>query len=221
MAQNIIKDAPAFQGHIASPDVHVHEDTRSIRMYFHGVAKEKKGQWTTVANSDDGLNFSASTNLLGKFYFRVWHWNRHWYALAKNHNEGWGELYRSSDPFQPFETRGNFLKGMRHASVLVQGHYLLIFYSRVGDSPERILLSTVDLSDDWMTWKPSDPIDVIKPERRHEGARFPIVPSEHGPAAAVNQLRDPFIFNNNNQNILFYTIAGEEGICGCHINIEY
>lgn len=73
-----LNDAKAFQNHIASPDVHVDDGVKQIRMYFHGVAKQKKGQWTGVATSRNGIDFEASTQLLGKFYFRVWNLGDFW-----------------------------------------------------------------------------------------------------------------------------------------------
>lgn len=213
-----LEDAPAFHNHIASPDVHVDEEARQVRMYFHGSAQAQPGQWTGVAHSKDGIHFAAQPGLLGKFYFRVWRWQTHWYALAKNNNEGWGELYRAPHPDGPFELRGNFLKDMRHAAVLVDRHTLRIFYSRVGDAPERILLASVDMRPDWLEWVPSQPVDVLRPEQAYEGAQHPIQVSGHGPAVGANQLRDPFVMLGEEHGwTLFYTGAGESTICGACI----
>lgn len=85
-------------------------------------------------------------------------------ALAKNNNEGWGELYRAPHPDSPFDLRGNFLKDMRHAAVLVEGNWLRIFYFRVGDAPERILMASVVMQGDWLAWQPTEPVEVIQPE---------------------------------------------------------
>jgi len=67
-----LSDAEAFHDHIASPDVHVDDATRQIRMYFHGPAKAKPGLWTSVVNSKDDIHFTHKPDLLGKFYFLVW-----------------------------------------------------------------------------------------------------------------------------------------------------
>lgn len=213
--------AEAFRDHIASPDVHVDDASRQIRMYFHGVAKARPGQWTGVAHSKDGIRFSAKPDLLGKFYFRVWQWQDHWYAVAKNNNEGWGELYRANHPDGPFELRGNFLKDMRHAAVLVEGHTLRIFYSRVGDAPERVLMASVDMRGDWLTWQPTEPMEVLRPEKEYEGIRYPIAPSAHGAAIGVQELRDPFVFEDIRDRILFYTGEGEAAICVVRIKIRH
>lgn len=212
-----ITGATLFHDHIASPDVHVDDTNKQIRMYFHGVARRMKGQWTGVATSADGIHFAAAPAFLGKFYFRVWEWEKHWYAIAKNNNDGWGELYRSDNPMKPFTLRGNFIEGMRHAAVKVEGHLLYIFYSRVGDVPERILVSTVDMRPDWRQWVPSEPVEVLKPTMKYEGAEYQLVASDHGAATNVNQLRDPFVFDDGGNWTLFYTMAGENGICGAKI----
>lgn len=205
-----LDEAKAFGKHIASPDVHVDNEKRQIRMYFHGPAREKKGQWTGVAFSSDGIKFTASDYILGKSYFRVFKWKDYYYAIAKN--RGFGELFRSKDGITPFEKRSNFIPRMRHAAIFLKDEYLLIFYSRKGDAPERILMLTVRLSNDWNDWIPSEPIDIIKPETDYEGIQYSIKPSRSGLATKVCQLRDPAIFEENGKIYLFYSIAGEMGI---------
>lgn len=215
-----LEDAGAFEGHVASPDVHVDTERRRIHMYFHGLAKDRAGQWTGHATSADGLHFTVSIEILGNFYFRVWKWGAAWYALAKNDNEGWGELYRSVNGSTAFESRGNFLKHMRHSAVLVRGDHLLIFYSRKGDAPERIVVATLDLRPDWREWQPSAPMEVLRPEAPYEGVHYPIKPSSYGAATRVNQLRDPGIFEEHGQVFLFYAIAGEMGIAMAELDLE-
>lgn len=213
-----LDDAPAFHNHIASPDVHVDEERKLIRMYFHAPARGRTGQWTGVATSEDGLHFTARPEILGKFYFRVWPWQQHWYAVAKNNNEGWGELYRASQPEGPFELRGNFLRDMRHAAVVVQDHTLFLFHSRVGDAPERIVVSTVDMRGDWLEWQPTEPREVMRPQEAYEGGRHPVAPSNHGSAVGMHQLRDPFVMVEEGRWLIFYSGAGEEVICGAELN---
>ncbi|ADH86525.1 hypothetical protein DaAHT2_1844 [Desulfurivibrio alkaliphilus AHT 2] len=189
-------------------------------VYFYGPAKARSGQRTGFAYSEDGIHFRAMPDLLGKFYFRVWQWQDHWYALAKNNNEGWGELYRGPHPDGPFELRGNFLKNMRHAAVLVEGHWLRIFYSRVGDAPERILMASVDMREDWLHWRPTEPVEVIRPSEGYEGIAYPVAPSEHGAAVGVHQLRDPFVMAKKyGEWWCFYSVCGEHGICGAAVVI--
>lgn len=206
-----LKEAKAFRGHIASPDVHVDVEQKRIRMYFHGPTKG--GQKTGVASSIDGLNFEAKETILGPFYFRVFEWKGIYYAIAKGGGEGDGILMRSRDPAAPFEARkGVFIPGMRHAAVMLRGDTLLIFYSRIGDAPERIVLATVRLTDDWAGWTISEPVDVLAPEAPYEGIQHPNTPSRSGAGTGLRQLRDPAIFKEGGKVYLFYSIAGEEGI---------
>jgi hypothetical protein len=102
---------------------------------------------------------------------------------------------------------------------MIKADQLLVFYSRVPDQPERIVVATVTLTDDWTTWKASMPIDVIQPEKDYEGIFHPDAPSEYGSAINVRQLRDPCIFEEDGQIYLFYSIAGEMGIGMAKIDI--
>jgi hypothetical protein len=211
-------------GHIASPDVHIMSDTQQIRMYFHGpVAPEDDTmpdlakqhpivghQRTLVASSSDGINFTLDhKTVLGSSYFRVWQWRNHWYALGMP-----GILYRSHDEGMTFEVgKILFSKDFRHAAVAREDDTLFVYYSQVGDCPERILLSKIKLSDDWNNWKPTPAIDVLRPVETWEGADEPLEPSARGLATTpVNQLRDPAIFVEDDHRYLLYSFAGEQGI---------
>ncbi|MFB6219028.1 MAG: hypothetical protein ABEH77_07630, partial [Halobacteriaceae archaeon] len=161
-----------FDDHIASPDVHVDADRRRVRMYYHGCCDTREAptgemnQYTRVAVSDDGRSFSARAEPLGRFYFRVFEYGGHHYALAKE-NRGEGEtasgqrVYRSADPLSGFSP-GPLLfgDGARHTAVRVRGDTLDVFYSRIGDAPERILHATVDLSEPWREWAATEPRTV-------------------------------------------------------------
>jgi hypothetical protein len=206
--------------HIASPDVHVDDKEQRIRMYFHRPAQTRKGQWTYVALSKDGLEFEASETILGKFYFRAFEWMNMTYAIAKKGDGSGGLLYRSTHNLEPFEVGRDFVEKMRHAAVLVHQGHLLIFYSRIGDDPERILVSTVKLTDDWNEWVVSEPMEVIQPERDYEGMAYPAQPSKSGAAIEVRQLRDPCIYTEEGRFYLFYSYAGEMGIAMAELKIE-
>jgi hypothetical protein len=194
--------------HIASPDVHLDPIGQRIVMYFHGL--EGVGtQVTRVATSRNGIDFSARPEVLGRSYFRVFQHAGMTYGLAMP-----GQLYRSKDGFQAFEPGPVlFNPNMRHAAVLRRDDVLWVFWTQVGDAPECILLSRVDLSGDWLQWKDSAPVEVLRPERTWEGAGAPVVPSVRSTAYGhVNQLRDPAIFEENGRVYLLYAVAGESGI---------
>jgi hypothetical protein len=159
-----LSEAPGCVGHIASPDVHVDHGRRELRMYFHGPAKRGGGQKSFVAVSKDGLHFRASDEPLGLFYFRAFQHDGWWYALAKG-----GVLYRSKDgvsnfkpghnPFPGGELRKGDLNeaGPRHVALHRVGGLLWVYHSNIGDAPERILRSRIQLTRDWNDWKAAAP----------------------------------------------------------------
>jgi len=207
-----LSQARRFKRHIASPDLHVDHDSRQIRMYFHGVARGGRSQWTGVAVSPDGINFKAPFRVLGKYYFRVFEWRGAYYALCKSWNDGVAELLRSEDGVSRFEFGKTLLPGMRHCAVSVDGDELLVFFTRVGDAPERILVSRIKLTPDWKDWVASEPEEVLRSELAWEGADLPIETSSSGMTGRTHALRDPCIFEEAGNRHLFYSIAGEQGI---------
>jgi hypothetical protein len=203
--------------HLASPDVHVDEVNKEIVMFFHtpSVHNGRQGQYSFRATSRDGIHFKADTTVLGDSYFRVFEWQGNQYAIART-----GIFYRSADgghsfepghnPFDGIQTKENFL---RHAAVKVHQGKLLVFYSRIGDTPERIVLSEVDLTGDWTNWRATQPIDIVQPEKEYEGADLPLTTSKAGLFwGKTRELRDPAIYVEKNKWYLLYSVAGESGI---------
>lgn len=214
-----------FDDHVASPDVHVDHDRERFRMYYHGCcapyedAVAESAQFTRVACSSDGLAFDARDEPLGQFYFRGFEYDGFHYALAKENRgsaqrESGQRVYRSTDPLSGFEPGPLlFADGARHAAVRRRGETLDVFYSRIGDAPERILRSTVDLSIEWTDWEATAPETLLEPEREWEGATEPIEPSEPGSVSRpVRQLRDPAIYDGERGTYLVYAVAGERGL---------
>jgi len=194
--------------HIASPDVHVDHANRQIRMYFHGMLGDGN-QVTRVGVSDDGIRFKVNPDSLGSSYFRVFRYRDWHYAVVMP-----GLFVRSRDglrDFQPGPTL--FDRTMRHSAVLLAGDTLRVFYSNAGDSPERILCRTIDLSPDWMDWQTSEAHTVVEPTMDYEGADVAMAASVRGASRKrVRQLRDPAIFEGDGRTYLLYAIAGEGGI---------
>jgi hypothetical protein len=177
-------------------------------MYFHGLEGLGR-QLTRVATSKDGINFKARPEILGKNYMRIFTHEGRTYAMAMP-----GQFYRSDDGLTSFE-EGPLLfnKNMRHAALLKRQETLYVFWTQVGDAPERILLSTIDISKDWFDWSESEAVEVLRPERDWEGADAPVEPSVRSVAHGhVNQLRDPAIFEEEGRVFLLYSVAGESGI---------
>ena len=222
-----LDEAPGAKGHIASPDVIVDHDRQQIRMYFHGPAKASSGQKTFLALSKDGLTFEASDEILGIFYWRVFEWNRFWYGMAKG-----GKLYRSRDGLTNFEEGPNPFPGSdardeaynnagpRHVAVHRAGDILWVYYTSIGDAPERIFRVSMKLAGDWNDWRVTEPVEVLRPEMDYEGASLPLQKSRAGAAKQPeNALRDPAIFEDTDGKLyLLYSVAGESGIAIAQIS---
>jgi hypothetical protein len=194
--------------HIASPDVHVDNEKREIRLYYHGWVAERC-QRSKVAVSKDGIAFSALPEVLGEPYFKVFQWGGYHYALGMP-----GVFYRSKDGLTEFEEGPTlFTEDMRHAAFRLEGNTLEVYYSNAFDCPEQIFRATIDLTPDWMEWKESHPVTVLEPEMEYEGAEMPLEPSARGLVMGkVRQLRDPGIFREGDDSYLLYSVAGEYGI---------
>jgi len=109
--------------HIASPDVHVDQEKRQIRMYYHGVQPDGR-QHTKVAVSLDGLNFTSYPDSLGLPYFRVFRLGGDYYALAMP-----GVFYRSRNALTGFEPGPRlFTDNMRHSALLLVSTILYMAY---------------------------------------------------------------------------------------------
>ena len=199
--------AAAIKGnHIASPDVHVDDACREIRMYFHfQIAPAATwGHRSGVALSPDGLRFRpVNTAPLGEPYFRVFQWDGHYFAINRS-----AALARSRDGLKDFDvgnrdfaaavghkTLGRSAPppaivqkasgdgedagaGIRHTAIKIDGNVLTVFFSRAGDLPEVLMCSKVVLTGDWRTWRLSPPLPVLAPEMDYEGANVaPHMPS--------------------------------------------
>jgi hypothetical protein len=201
--------------HIASPDVHIDHQRREIVMYFHGL--ERFGhQSTRVAVSRDGINFSRVGDTVPNTYMRAFVHDSVTYALTMP-----GRFYRSVDGRTDFEAGPMlFEPNMRHSALLIRDDTLYVFWTRVRDTPESILLSTIDIAGDWHSWSAVHHGVVLQPERSWEGAFEPLVASERGRViGTANQLRDPCIFEDDGRIYLLYAVAGEHGIALAEVHI--
>ena len=187
--------------HIASPDVHIDEEAGLIRMYYHGL--EATGDQTSrQALSRDGLNFQANEPVLGPAYLRCFAYQDQVFALGWGgwilRAPGWDGPFEQGHMLLPLEVCEGVGTGFRHGAVAVRGDLLHIFYSQMGDTPECIVYSTVDLARPWTRWEASPPVPVLKPELPWEGADLPVETSRMGAVDhRVNALRDPCLFEEN------------------------
>jgi len=205
----------ACEDHIASPDVHVDNKNKRIIMYYHGVTKSSDAphnQCSFTSFSKNGLDFISKSRILGMFYFRVFEYNNKFYAIAKNKNID-GILYESEDGLSDFKPVFNLIPNMRHCATWVNNDYLYVFYTAVGDTPESIMMYKIKLDKDIEKWEIVDTEYILKPEFDWEGGNLPLQPSKFGASLwPVNEVRDPCIFEDDDNLYLLYTIAGEFGV---------
>ena len=194
--------------HIASPDVHVDEENQRIIMYFHGLEAAAQ-QHSRVATSVDGISFTTLPGNIGRTYVRAFKHAGMTYTIAMP-----GQFYRSANGLTDFETGPLLFEStMRHSAVVIRENFLHVFWTRVGDAPETIMLSTIELTDDWNDWQESPEVEVLRAEYDWEGADAPIEPSVRSTAyGQLNQLRDPAIYVEDEVVYLLYAVAGESGI---------
>ena len=201
--------------HIASPDVHTDNGNRRFIMYYHGLAGAGR-QHSRVATSSDGIHFEAQPQDLGRTYMRAFQHDGMTYVMSMP-----GQFYRSRDGFTDFETGPMlFEPNMRHAGLLKKENILYVFWTRVGELQESIMVSTIDISGDWQQWRNVGERVVLRPEFDWEGANMPLAPSMRSTAyGVVNQLRDPAIYEEGEDIYLLYVVGGESGIALAKIEL--
>jgi len=111
--------------HIASPDVYVDEEQRTLRMYYHGLLADGT-QLTRLALSQDGLSFRAREEILSLPYLRVFQYDGCWFGIAMP-----GTVYRSEDGLTAFERGHRVLDdNARHVALRQFENTLEIFWTR-------------------------------------------------------------------------------------------
>jgi hypothetical protein len=207
------------RGHIASPDVHVDETRRQVRMYFHGPLRGGRGrQATFVATSADGLAFHAEPLPVAPPYLRAFAHAGCEYGIARPPSGEAGAVIVRSCGGAAFTVGPSLLPEMRHGALLRRGQRLWIVYSRIGDAPERLLLSALTLRGDWRSWRAAPPVELLRPERPWEGADLALEASTAGAARGPrHELRDPALLADGGRVILFYSVAGERGIAAAEL----
>ncbi len=197
--------------HIASPDIVVDHDNQRILMFYHGQ-RDTLSQVTGIASSTDGISFANTGKTLAGVYMRYFKYRDKHYLLGSP-----GILFRSDHLLGPYQPRDKslFEPDIRHAGVMLEGDSLLVAWSRVGEAPEKILLSQIDLSSaDWDRWRATEAVEMLRPELPWEGAGIEAAPSLRGELVMVaNELRDPHLFKDQDgSRYLLYVGAGEQGI---------
>jgi len=224
----------------ASPDVYVDNARRQIVMYFHArLPYNSYKSMTGIAFSFNGIDFAPLPGFFALPYTRrfTWRGDRYTYLLDRVGNimrslDGYTNLTLGGGAIGAAFTNASMVNGdgytglLRHLGVSVVGNILYVFGTRIGDAPERILWTSVDLSctrTNWSACAPAHPaLEAFRPQYEYEGADLPNVPSSKGNAPGpVNQLRDPFPFAADDKCYIFYAAAGESAIAAARISDRF
>jgi hypothetical protein len=233
-----VENLENFYTHVASPEIDIDAPNRRLIMWFHGwwtdgrmwpvgepaarawARQHGYGQYSQAATSTDGLHWQVQPAITHTSYMRVFRRGATYFAMARL-----GRLFRSTDPLASFEAGPNpfrdtpYAGRVRHVGIAQHGDRLDVFFTAIGDAPERVMFTTIDLTGDWTSWKVSDPVDVLRPERDYECTTLPDVPSEAGDVKGpVRQIRDPYLFEDQNRTYLFYSYCGEQGIAAATLS---
>ncbi|MEL7154112.1 MAG: hypothetical protein AAFN51_10070 [Pseudomonadota bacterium] len=201
----VVQNTDGLYPHLASPDVLIEPDG-ALQMYVHGLDASGE-QVTHHAVSADGLDWSFKELVIPDTYLRIFDWRGSTYAMARCSRiwrkgpTGWEAGEIGIDP------------SVRHVAVLLRGSLLQVLYTRIGDAPEHLLHTSIELGSDWRKWRPSaPPTAVLYPERNWEGAGLPASPSQIGAVDFANALRDPCLFEDQDKVWLVYAGGGEDAL---------
>ena len=228
-----------FYTHVASPEILVDPARKRFIMWAHGwwtngerwpsqpaaartwARDHGYGQYTQVAESNDGLHFTVRRAISKTSYLRVFRRGESFYGVSRL-----GLVWRAADPLAAFESGPNLFRGtahanrVRHVALVTRADRMYVFFTGIGDAPERVLVATVDLSGDWTTWRASDATEVLAPQAQYECVDLPNEPSESGDIdRPARQIRDPFVFEDRGRAFLFYSTCGEQGIAAAEISL--
>lgn len=229
-----------FYTHVASPEIFIDNDRHRIVMWVHAyytngerfpptLAEARAwarrlgyAQFTQSAVSNDGLRFQVQPAITRTSYLRVFKRGDRFYGVSRL-----GLVSRGSDPLAAFEPGVNLFRDtphagrVRHVALVQKSDRLDVYFTAIGDAPERALYTSVDISGDWTTWKAGAVHDVIAPEKPYECADLPNAPSEGGDISTpVKQIRDPFVFEEGSRSLLYYAVCGEQGIAAAELTFR-
>ena len=236
---NITLDLPqTICNSVHSPYITVDDDQQRLYMYAHGHHCTGLGgkQPTLVLHSHDGVSWDikdAHNVLLEELFYLTSpvNYKGEYYALAKTQEspEGSVMLLQSQSLEGPFVKGPILARGVRHCDVHIVGSVIYVFFTMIGDAPERILLATIDLAQGSPTslhFLPGP--TVLTPTYSHEHGNSTIAPSKMGPGSCtpLSELRDPHFLPDENMSngilsgSLFYTVQGERAFALARVSID-
>lgn len=228
-----------FYTHVASPELLVDPSGPRLVMWTHGwwtqgerwpaTVPEARawarahgyGQYTQAAVSTDGLHFTVQPAISRTSYLRVFRHGASFVGVSRL-----GVVSRAERPTDEFVAGPNLFAGtafegrVRHLALAQRPDGLRVFFTAIGDAPERVFMASASLAGDWTTWRASGFTEVLAPETEYECASLPDSPSAAGDISTpVKQIRDPFIFEEDGRAYLFYSTCGEQGIAAAELEM--
>ena len=227
-----------FNTHFASPEIFVDNANRRIVLWAHGwytngerwpaepqaaqawAVKNGYGQFTQGAVSSDGLTFTAQPAITKESYIRVFERGGALYGMARL-----GVLIRAANPLASFDVGPNAFRDtsygtgrVRHIALVPRGNRLHVLFTAIGDAPESLMHSTIDMTPDWKEWRVTTPALVMQPEADYECGHLPVAKSAVGDIfEPARQIRDPHVLEDEGRTYLFYALCGEQGVAGAEI----
>lgn len=219
-----LNNIPGY-GHLASPDVHI--ENGIILMFYHCPYKNgKTSQSTFYAYSNDGLNFISKTKNIIWPYFRRFRFKNNNYGLAMKYgkpcktitpqlmNNGCNSAIVVYKKINGIYTEiSEILPFTRHTCVLVINMVIYVFFSSVTDNPEHIKVGELIINEKNNECSITNIKTIIEPELYYEHHNSEFIKSDYGGTNNfVRQLRDPYVFNDDKDTYILYTVCGEKGI---------
>ena len=161
-----------------------------------------------------------------------------WWNPSSSHNvraHWWNQRSQNDNPIeQLYRSLNEGVDDPRHFAIYTRSHVnpddtnIYVFYTSKDDAPERILLTVIDTNNSTNpgNWSALGQETILEPELNWEGGNLRNVRSESGDANNVRQLRDPYIFEDDNgtsstaddELYIFYSGGGEDAIGVARLN---
>lgn len=232
-----------------SPSIYINESEERLYMYLHGHGCQQKPstiknfQPTLLYTSSDGLKWQrfSGTNTSNQTYI---FWNKFYastpvynpqdgfyYTMARIADEHGTILCRSPSLAGPFEEGPVIGLGLRHFDTILIEGIIYVFYSMMGDRPERLLLASIDttMTTNWTNWKLLPGPRILQPKYSYEHGNEAVASTKEGPASIRHEVRDPrFLLHSKEtanshdgfSGLLFYVVQGEKGIAMANITVD-
>ena len=152
----------------------------------------------------------------------------YYYTLSRINSVSGVVLCRSKSIEGPFEWGPKLGQSLRHFDIHFVEGIIYVLYSMIGDTPERILLGTIDttLGTDWNDWNFLPGPRILEPRYWFEHQNTIVSTSVEGLAKDRHRISDPRLLLDEDMGpdklsgLLFYSVQGEREIATAKISID-